>query len=112
MDSSYRPSQVVTLELRSLEQRLNHGSISAGAMDEANEAMAKATQRGKRWEFGGKKVETPGENVGKNGKIGLGKGFLDGFERKVVEFGWRNREFQPGKTLDFRCSAKNFSQNA
>lgn len=33
--------QVVTLELRSLEQRLNHGSVSAGAMDEANEAMAK-----------------------------------------------------------------------
>ena len=35
------PSQVVTLELRSLEQRLSHGSVSAGAMDEANEAMAK-----------------------------------------------------------------------
>ena len=37
-----RGPQVVTLELRSLEQRLNHGSVSAGAMDEANEAMAKA----------------------------------------------------------------------
>ena len=83
MDSSCRLSpQVVTLELRSLEQRLNYGSVSAGAMDEATEAMAKATQRGKRWEFGGKKVETPGENVGKNGKIGLGNGW-DGFERKV-----------------------------
>ena len=45
MDSSCRLSpQVVTLELRSLEQRLNYGSVSAGAMDEAKEAMAKATQ--------------------------------------------------------------------
>ncbi|CAL1141585.1 unnamed protein product [Cladocopium goreaui] len=33
--------EVVTLELRSLEQRLNYGSVSAGAMDEAKEAMAK-----------------------------------------------------------------------
>ena len=60
--------QVVTLELRSLEQRLNHGSVSAGAMDEANEAMAKAQRRngGKTLgRLGGKKVERPGENVGK-----------------------------------------------
>lgn len=33
--------QVVTLELRSLEQRVTHGSVAAGAMDEVNEAMAK-----------------------------------------------------------------------
>ena len=61
MDSSSCPPQVVTLELRSLEQRLNHGSLSAGAMDEANEAMAKAQR-----DFGREKGGfPPGENVGK-----------------------------------------------
>ena len=100
----------MTLELRSLEQRLNYGSVSAGAMDEAKEAMAKATQRGKHWEFGGKKVETPGEPWRKMGKLDLEKVGMVLNER--WEFGWRNREFQLGKTLDFRCSANKFNQNA
>jgi pyridoxine/pyridoxamine 5'-phosphate oxidase len=70
---------------------------------------------GKRWDvWEGKRWKDLGKTWGKGGKNGkIGKGW-DGFEvlKERWEFGWRNREFQLGKTLDFRCSAKSFNQNA
>lgn len=37
----FKDCQTVTTELRTLEQRLVGSAVSAGAMDDANEAMAK-----------------------------------------------------------------------
>ena len=58
---------------------------------------------GKRWKHLGKPWR-------KMGKLDLEKVGMVLNER--WEFGWRNREFQLGKTLDFRCSANKFNQNA